>query len=388
MKILSILNVSNRDNIGSDSGVIFHKLLFEECIRRGHEAVIASPLDIRIKGAMHIPFESGRSKYDVRFRFEWDKYTEIIYTSQPDVIFCHQIEHCAALRALLTTHGLDDKIKLVTYYHYLPALEIKNGKIIWDPSLDQNGLAETIFLKVLAALKTVNRFYVTSQYSKQFLLQLANVYKYNYIEEKIVVLPPPADSYFENRKPVVFGKQSKTILYSSRLYEQYGTNFLLKIVDHYKNTDVRFLITDFFANKSPERRRLDQKTEMYYAKLQKYPNVEFVRNGDVRKIYRDEIVSRARMVLGPYRKNANWSMSMIDAFMMGIPGIGPAFASFPEFMPPDLLYRDEESAILLIDKLLNSSHEWDKYSNICKSSYQNYRVEKIVHVFLNSLKNL
>jgi glycosyl transferase family 4 len=120
MKILSILNVSNRDNIGCDSGVIFHSLLFQECARRGHMVHVAAPFDTAIAGTQHVFHEPGTSKYDVRFRFEWDKYWELIEQTDPDVVFCHQVEQCASIRALLVTMGLSQRVRLVTYYHYLP----------------------------------------------------------------------------------------------------------------------------------------------------------------------------------------------------------------------------------------------------------------------------
>jgi len=386
MKILSILNVSNREDAGSDSGVIFHSLLFPECQRCGYEITVAAPFKIKIEGAKYIFLEPGKNKYDVRFRFDWDIYRKLIEETRPDIIFCHQVEQCAHVRALLVTLGLSEKIKLVTYYHYLPALEVVDDNIIWDPSLNHSGLAEIIFLKVLSALKTSDIFFVTSEYSKSFLKYLAKRYNFSFDIQKVVVMPPPADPFFELEKPIAFRENQKTILYSSRLYEQYGTDFLVEIIEHYKNSDVKFVVTDFFSNKSLERKKLDTKTEEYREFLRNQNNVIIRDDGDNRQVYKDEIVANASLVLGPYRKNANWSMSMIDAFMMGIPGIGPNCASFPEFMPSNLIYNNKEDAIRLIDRLLFDKHFWESASEQCRKSYQRFMPSEIAHIFFNALE--
>lgn len=167
------------------------------------------------------------------------------------------------------------------------------------------------------------------------------------------------------------------MLYSSRLYEQYGTDFFIEIIEYYKNSNVRFIVTDFFLNNSTERKKLDTKTEQYRGFLRNQDNVIIRDDGDNRQVYRDEIIANASLVLGPYRKNANWSMSMIDAFMMGILGIGPNCAFFPEFMPAELIYNNKEDAICLIDKLLSNKDFWERASKRCRNSYQRFMPNEI-----------
>jgi glycosyltransferase involved in cell wall biosynthesis len=388
MRILTLLNISNRQNLGSDSGFIFHSSLFPVCVGRGHEVLVAAPFEIWIDGAEWVPFESGRSKYDVRFRFDWDGYSSLIESTKPDVIFCHQIEQGVGLRALLVTLGLSEKVRLVSYYHYIPALEMRDNAVIWDPALDHDGLAECIFLRVLGSLKASDVFFVTSAYSRDFLHSLAARYRFNFDSKKIVILPPPADPFFELGRPAQFRREPKTVLYSSRLYRQYGTDFLMEIVDYYKGSGVEFIVTDFFRNKSAERRRLDPITEHYRSTLAELENVVVRSDGDDRSIYRDQIIAGANLVLGPYRKNANWSMSMIDAFMLGVPAIGPNFASFPEFVPSSLLYEDKESAVTLIDRLLSDETFWIESSLACRKSSWRFSAEKIADIFLNTLEAL
>ena len=385
MKILSILNVSNRENTGSDSGVIFQRLLFTECIKDGHEVVVASPFEVEIENVQNVFYEPGRSKYDVRFRFDWDKNRELIESINPDIILCNQIEQCANFRALLVTLGLSTQIKLATYYHYLPVLEIRERTVVWDPSLNHEGLGELILLEVFGALKSADVFFVTSEYSRNSIFALADLYNISFDDDKIVIMPPPADTFFETQKTVRFDPAKRAVLYSSRLYEQYGTDFLLDIIKYYSSRDVKFIITDFFPNKSTERKKLDTKTELYREFLRYQRNVVVRSDGDMRIIYRDEILRSSSMVLGPYRKNANWSMGMIDAFMMGIPGIGPDFASFPEFIPPQLIYTDKASAIALIDRLLTDERFWNEASGICKTSYSAFLPRNVADLFLDAV---
>jgi len=238
----------------------------------------------------------------------------------------------------------------------------------------------------LSALKASDIFFVTSEYSKNFLASLAQRYNFPFDIRKVVVMPPPADPFFKIEKPIRFRENQKTVLYSSRLYEQYGTDFLIEIIEHYKNSDVKFVVTDFFSNKSVERKKLDPKTEEYKKFLRNQDNVIIRDDGDNRQIYRDEILTSASLVFGPYRKNANWSMSMIDAFMMGIPGIGPNCASFPEFMPLNLLYNNKKDAVDLLNRLLTDKDFWESASDQCHQSYQRFMPSEIAQIFFNSLE--
>ena len=199
-------------------------------------------------------------------------------------------------------------------------------------------------------------------------------------------MPPPADPFLELKKPIGYRDNQKTILYSSRLYEQYGTDFLIDIIKHYENSNIKFIVTDFFSQKSQERKGLDTKTEEYREFLRNQDNVIIRDDGDNRSTYRDDIVANASLVLGPYRKNANWSMSMIDAFMMGIPGIGPSCASFPEFMPSNLIYDNKDDAIKLIDKLLFNKDFWERASEQCRKSYQRFMPNEIAQIFFSALE--
>jgi glycosyltransferase involved in cell wall biosynthesis len=267
-------------------------------------------------------------------------------------------------------------------------MEVSEDAVIWGPSLNHDGLAQVIFLKILGSLQAADIFFVTSEYSRDLVRTLAARYNCHIDANKITIMPPPADPFFQIEQPIAFKRGENTVLYSSRLYEQYGTDFLLSIIDHYKDSSVRFIVTDLFSNKSVERKRLDARTEQYRQFLRHHKNVIVREDGGCRKTYRDEIVAQAYMVLGPYRRNANWSMSMVDAFMAGVPGIGPHFASFPEFVPSGLLYHDKKSAIELIDRLLSDEAFWTASSQRCLRSYQRFLPNRVVDIFFKALEGL
>lgn len=384
MKILSILNVSNREKIGCDSGVIFHRLFFGELIKNGYQCAIASPIKLHIPKIKDIFNEPGKNKYDVRFRFDWDYQKKMIEQQKPDILFVNQIELVSNYRALITT--LDLNIKIATYYHYIPIFEIKHGKIIWDDSLNHSGLAEVILFRIVSALKTSDYFFVTSQYSKKLLIQACNIYNVEISKAKIRVLPCPADIYLINNNISIFPKK-KTILYNSRLYKQYGTDFLIDIIDYFYKKNYKFIVTDFFSKTNKERKKLDKNVEKYRSILKNKKNVIIRTDGDIRKIYKNEILKKASICMSAYRKNANWSMGAMDCMSMGIPVICPNFASFPEFTPHLLLYNNKGEAIALIYKLLHDKLFWLKCSKLCKEKVKKFYPKVMVKKFIRFLND-
>jgi hypothetical protein len=97
---------------------------------------------LAVESTRHVFYEPGRSKYDVRFRFDWEAYENVIEETRQDVIVCNQLEQCVSMRAILVTVGWSKRIKLLTYYHYIPVMELHGQSIIWDPSLNHEHLGE------------------------------------------------------------------------------------------------------------------------------------------------------------------------------------------------------------------------------------------------------
>src|ERR1051326_2132816 len=91
-------------------------------------------------------------------------------------------------------------------------------------------------------------------------------------------------------------------------------------------------------------------------------NVIVRTDGHDRKTYRQEIVENVDLGLAPYRLNANWSMSSVDCMGLGIPVAAPSIASFPEFVPRELLFSTRDEAIALLDRLLSDRDFWARCS--------------------------
>jgi hypothetical protein len=385
MKILSFLNLSNREKPTMDSGAILHKIFFSELVLRGWECALASPIYFNIDGVKDVYYNPGESKYDVRFRFEWNKVSEIVEGFKPDYIFVHQVELAANFRALVETLGLETKI--LTYWHYMPVVEIIKDKVIWDESLNHANLAEIILLRTFEAVKVSDLFFVTSEFSRKTLFKLLDMYKISLDRNKIFVLNPPVDNEFISFEPLTF-KNSKQIFYSSRIYKHYGADFLVDIIDNFKKFNLTFVLSDFFRNRNITRVRLDASVATYKRILKSNKRVELTDEGCNRFFYKHNLLLNSDIVLAPHRKNANWSMSSLDAMGLGIPVIAPNFACYPEFIPKELLYNSKEEAVALIQKLLKERKFWNETSNKCMEISKGYLSKIIVDRFLQGLKKI
>lgn len=250
------------------------------------------------------------------------------------------------------------KTKLVTYCHYWPVFQIANdGHIEWDSSLNHSELAEVILLRILGAFRSSDHFFVTSQFAKSLLLQVGQIYNFRIEPEKAHILPCPADPLFISQSPRKH-LGGKTVLYNHRLYKQYGTEFFIDLASHFEGAGVQFVVTDFFSARNAARRSLDPNVDEYRAILSTMRNVIVREDGHIRAIYRNDIVDKVDMGVGPFRLNANWSMGAVDCLGLGIPVACPNIASFPEFVPEELLFCSKAEAIALIERLISDKGFW------------------------------
>ena len=384
MRLLSIINLSNREVPGCDSGVIFHRLLFGRLSAEGWECVVASPIDLDIPGVRHVGVESGYSKYDVRFRFDWDAYAAAIRDVRPDCVFVHQCELVTNFRALLTTEG--SSALLITYIHYWPVYRIgDDGQIEWDQSLNHSNLAEIILLRILEGVQACDICFVASRYSKELLNKAMARYNRKYDETKVRLLPCPADPFLMPEEHIGANSDSRQIIYNHRLYKQYGTEQLLTIIDSMREEDATFVITDFFAQRNSFRKALEPDVDRYLGLLKEKSNVRIRDDGDRRGVYRDDIIARSRVGLGPFRVNASWSMSSVDCLGMGIPVVCPRFASFPEFVPSPLLYSDTKGAIDLLRRLLVDEEFYQMCSREGRAMVREFHVDRVSRQFLRTI---
>ena len=386
MKLLSILNLSNRDKPGADSGVIFQQLLLTRLVKHGWDCAVASPIPLHITGVRDIFLEVGESKYDVRFRFSWDEVVRIVSAQRPDVILVNQVELTSHFRALLVTIGVN--ARLLTYCHYWPIYEITAAnRISWDDSLNHCGLAEIILLRILDAALTCDAFFVTSEFSKNLLLSAAQRYNVRVQAPKIHILPCPADPELLSPGRRRF-RTGNTVLYNHRLYRQYGTEFLIEIIKEFARSEVRFVITDFFGSRSSARIGLDTHVERYRAELRRMKNVTIRDDGDSRSVYKNEILASADVGLGPFRKNANWSMSAVDCLGLGVPVVCPNCASFPEFTPNALLFDTKDKAVALLRRLLSDSSFWKECSLASQQKVARFSADRTATRFATVVQSL
>jgi glycosyltransferase involved in cell wall biosynthesis len=351
MKILSFVNISNGDDLQCDSGFIFQKLIGPALVKAGCHFCLAGPESVTIDGIHNIHLDFGSNKFKVRFNFEWDQIERIILDCKPDVVWINQPELSANFRAIITTNNLSST--LLTYVHYLPIYEVNNGTITIDPSLNNANLAFPILLSLLSSIGISDYVFIQSKFAKQSLESALVKYNIKYNPEKIFVVPPPYDPFlFEPKEEELV--TDKNILYNHRLYAHYGTDHLIKLIGSISHKNgVHFTITDLFGSRNTTRKRLDESVDNFMKILSEFPQVNFV-SGTCNRHYYKTIIKKSRISLAPFRKMAVWSMSAIDCLGCGVPVIAPNMGSYPEFIPPSLLYDSFDQCNSIMHDLLQS----------------------------------
>lgn len=120
----------------------------------------------------------------------------------------------------------------------------------------------------------------------------------------------------------------------------------------------------------------------YRKRIKRMRNIIIRKDGDRREIYKNDIVLQSDLGIGPYRVNANWSMSAVDCLGLGIPVVCPNIATFPEFVPKKLLYNKRNEAIMLINKLLSNRKFWEKCSEESRQKVLEFLPKVMVKKFI------
>lgn len=349
MKILSYLNISNVDDIESDSGYIFNYTLAKAFSKLNCDYRIILPYVIKDCSSRFC--ESGKyfvdmgcTKYEARYHFEWEKVLSIIINFQPDVIFLNQVEFTATFRVLLDVNGLKN-VKIFTYCHY-PAIHLaSNDEAIIDYTLDDNNIGGNIVFNILSAVNIADVFAIQSDFAKNLLLSFAR--KHNFQLDKEIHIIEPA--YDENLYlPINRENNGNKVLYNHRLYDSYGTSDLIKLIS--ENSEIEFVITDPMSNRRKERSVYNNSPQINREILLSYSNVTVIDGGNRSEYIK--AIDTCKIAIAPHRKACVWSMSIIDCYCRNIPVIGPAMAVFPEMIPISLLYNNYEEELCLINKLL------------------------------------
>ena len=362
MKILSFFNVSNIDDIESDSGYIFNHLLYTSFIKNGFDFRIILPTGLENKtlrfDSSHIYHaEMGETKYTARYYFSFERIRNIILDYKPDVIFVNQCELTATFKAMLLECGIEKNTKIITYCHY-PALHLDaNDDTIMDYTLNDGGLCQSILSNIFSAVNIADAFVIQSEFAKGILQNFAE--KHNIVLKDIAVYPPPYDTDFYMEE--MSEKNSASILYNHRLYDSYGTKEFISFVKN--NPDLQFIVSDPMANRSNKRKRSNSTPEENREILKAFNNVTLKPGGN--RVEYSNNIDMSRLAVAPYRKACVWSMSVIDCYCRFVPVIGPDISALRELIPANLLFTSEEQERELAVRLVNDDDFW--YESVKKS---------------------
>lgn len=355
MKILSFLNVSNRQKIDADSGYIFFNILSPFFSQGENSFTFVAPISLDDPFSKHIPFEFGNNKYSVRFNFPWEKIINIFEEEKPDVVIVNQIELIPNYKAVLET--IDLKAIIIGYAHYIPFGIDDFGNTYLDPTLNNRGIGESIKLLFMAGLQSADLVFTHSKTSLALIQKLHMDLSIDYCDEKFVINPPPRDPKFVSTSNTPIKNK---VSYNHRLYANYGGDFFVDLANLLtRKFPINLNVFDVLGERSKERINLDPSVEIVKEKLSRLPRVNIIDTD--RGSYREELKGTL-FAIAPLRKNAVWSMSCIDAMGMGIPVIAPKISWFDEFFPDHLKFDSLESAVSLVDKLLTDKLFWEKAS--------------------------
>lgn len=359
MKILSIINISNFEDINSDSGFIFNYLLSKEILKDNNEFGIVLPYGVggieNFKNAKVFYAEMGKTKYESRFCFDYPRLKEILLEYKPDYIFLNQCELAASVRAMLISNFLNN-IKIISYCHY-PAIHVDEyDKPIFDYSLNDYNLCESIIFDIFNSINISDVFIIQSNFAKKLLLEMASNYNIK-LNKSIYVIPPPYDPYMYEEVNISETLKKDNIIYNHRLYKSYGTDKLLEIIEENQNN--KFIVTNPMSNRSKNREKFNNTPQEFVEILSKYNNVTLVDGSKSRKQYKEYIL-KGRIAIAPARSACVWSMAAIDSICVGMPVIAPNYASYVEFIPSYLRFDTLTEANRLIGKLLTDKTFFEK----------------------------
>ena len=391
IEMLSFLNISNRENIAADSGYLFLKSLLDN-ISLGFNTV-CGPQELKNLEANIIPIDIGTSKYRARYDFPWKEISGSIRNSKPDIIFNNQIEFSPDFKALLTASGL--KIPIVSYCHYIPLTTIDQG-ISYDPSQNDNGLAEISMNRIIDGAFCSDITLVQSNYAKDLLMSYTEQYyktrDLSELSEKIKILPPPIETkQFAEIKPKRITENKTCIIYNHRLYAHYGTQ---KVFDWLNEFNKEHSQSFEVWVSAPTRKRSVIRND-----LDNTPNklLEWMSTLEFTNTYEAEsredylsIIKGADFGLAPFRQNAVWSMSVGDLIGAGKPVIAPKLGSFPEMLPSETIFepRSKKQFFKQLSYLIDNPDRRMELGGISQSKAKQYSTEVIASKFTKLIGDL
>ncbi|MBF4615471.1 hypothetical protein [Curtobacterium sp. VKM Ac-1376] len=349
--LLSYLNVSNASNLEADSGFVFQETLLAGLRKLGWETVLVGPPGVASSSSSStIEVGYPESKYGARFGFGWDALcNELQRFASVDALLVNQPELTVQLQALVaSTFGR--KPRTGVYFHYIPVENVTEDGIEWDPSLNQHGLASSIWARQVEAAELADFAMIGSSWGAEWFQRAAR--RSGAGQVSLEVVPPPAS--IAERPHAESNLVS--ILYNHRLYGHYGTPQMLDWLQalHSRRPGAfEVVFTNPTGQRSAERRRLDPSVD---EAIQRIGTLPFARVQQARS--REEyarLLTQSDIGLGPLRNNALWNMSIADLMGAGRPVAAPAKGAFSEIVgDPDLLFDDRESFLDVMGELIDA----------------------------------
>lgn len=396
MKIFSYLNLSNPSNLEADSGYIFQKLLFLSILDKCPDAEIyflcppgTPKIDDRVHMVKLMPLDCN--KYSVRFYFPWYRLKkELSFLKEIDIAIINQSELTSNFRALFSVVG-NNTVKIFAYYHYFPIEDLpKNGKIVYQETLNHKHLAEIIFSRQVEAMSSADYCVTCSKYGKEFFIENAKATGKSINVDKLRNINPPislkeaAENYTDEKF------DAKTIVFNHRLYKHYGTAEIFEWLNEFYSVrkDFKVIVTDPTGNRSEERNRLSPDVVELKNKLQCLPFVSFKYMQSHADYYK--VLWKSNIGLAPIKPSALWSMSAVDFMACKKPLLAPTMACFPEMLNnrKNLLFNNKGEFFTKLSNLLDNAKLYKAESDYCYQLAQNYTDSKVADKFLELFESL
>ncbi|MFJ2955481.1 glycosyltransferase [Streptomyces sp. NPDC087270] len=355
--LYSYLNLSNGSNLLADSGFVFQESLLRGLRDLGWETVLIGPPGVRaVTSSRAVEVEMPDSKYAVRYSFPWSHLEDALAScgSAPDALLVNQPELAVPLSALIAEQS-GRKVPTGVYYHYLPIESVDaSGDVHFDPSLNANGLAGSIWARQVEAAHFADLLMIGSEWGRRLFLSAAPGSEA--LADKLAVVPPPTTVRGTDVEVVpattVRGTDPRagtgdsppipTFLYNHRLYAHYGTTELFDWFEELAEispTPFRVVVTNPTGRRSARRRKLDSSVDAVLARISQLPFVSTV-DAPTRSAY-EAVIARTDIGVAPLRAGALWSMAVVDVMASGRPVLGVRRGAIPEIIGDDaLLFAD------------------------------------------------
>ncbi len=385
------LNISNDSNFEADSGYVFQRILWKTiCSKRD---------DIRLFFLGHVlngipwhenvtmlPFHDNYNKFATRFHFDWHKLAELAKDlPHMDLVINNQPEHTLAFKMLFgTLYG--GEVPTMSYYHYLP-FYYEGDQITFDESQNLAGFSAPYILgRNLEGVDLSNMNLVGSQFGRSIIQKAYKERRGKDPNKPIEAFAPPIESeLFEGSSKVRGGV--KRVLYNQRLYQHYGTEAVIDIMNKVaRDQKVQLVITDPTGQRSTERDKLDPKATEFKRTLADLPFVS-IEHCETREDYHN-LIRSIDLGIAPIKPSALWSMAVADILASGKPVLCPNMGAFPELVPNSrqLLFSNMDEFRIKLTALLAGDMEADPA--VMRSNVRMHEVNAATDRFIEFIDQL